>query len=151
MNLLSKRICYILVFTLMQVKEREKFVTPHLILDRKNPFNFVQLDCSPSKGNRHEQRREEVQKFNETRFEYSGCSPNTQNGVEHLGIPSEKAERTRDADAREHGQKQPRPDKQEILRMAQEKYPAFGISHLCELLKEREGISVPKETLETSP
>ena len=44
-----------------------------------------------------------------------------------------------------------RPDKQEILRMAQEKYPAFGISHLCELLKEREGISVPKETLETSP
>ena len=27
------------------------------------------------------------------------------------------------------------------------KYPAFGISHLCELLKEREGISVPKETL----
>ncbi len=40
-----------------------------------------------------------------------------------------------------------RPDKQEILRMAQEKHPAFGISHLCELLKEREGISVPKETL----
>ena len=33
-----------------------------------------------------------------------------------------------------------RPDKQEILRMAQEKYPAFGISHLCELLREREGI-----------
>ena len=29
-----------------------------------------------------------------------------------------------------------RPDKQEILRMAQEKYPAFAISHLCELLKE---------------
>lgn len=40
-----------------------------------------------------------------------------------------------------------RPDKQGILRIAQEKYPAFGISHLCELLKEREGISVPKETL----
>lgn len=40
-----------------------------------------------------------------------------------------------------------RPDKQKILRIAQEKYPAFGISHLCELLREREGISVPKETL----
>ena len=40
-----------------------------------------------------------------------------------------------------------RPDRQKILRMAQEKYPAFGISHLCELLREREGISVPKETL----
>ena len=40
-----------------------------------------------------------------------------------------------------------RPDKLEILRIAQEKYPAFGIAHLCELLKEREGISVPNETL----
>lgn len=31
--------------------------------------------------------------------------------------------------------------------MVQEKYLAFGISHLCEPLKEREEISVPKETL----
>ena len=60
-------------------------------MDRKNPFNFGQLDCSRSKGNSHEQRREEIQKFNETKFEYSGCSPNTQNRVEHLGISLEEA------------------------------------------------------------
>lgn len=66
--------------------------------------------------------------------------------LKHLGALVEEAKDTT------HGNtgKSNRPfrlDKQNILRIAQEKYPAFGGSHLCELLKEREGISVLKETL----
>ena len=66
--------------------------------------------------------------------------------LKHLGALVEEAKDTTHGNTGKSNRPF-RPDKQNILRIAQEKYPAFGGSHLCELLKERECKSVLKETL----
>jgi len=46
-----------------------------------------------------------------------------------------------------HANRKSRPDKQYIIELATTKYVGFGISHICELLESREGITINRETI----